>query len=136
MSVSTNQIPLSSSRVTDYTYCKNGKRDTNYGILLSVSLLGLSSISTVSMSAIISCWLILTVRRCLLWPSAAVSPGWLKELQPKGIKTKTNKIIVKFALNKDIETLFAISPYFQPAGIYAVLSAQTPLIINLLYRPC
>jgi hypothetical protein len=30
-------------------------RSTNYGILLSVSLLGSSSISTVSISAIISC---------------------------------------------------------------------------------
>lgn len=108
--------------------------DTNYGILLSVSLLGLSSSRALSMSAIISWLLILTTRSCLLRPSAVVSPGWLK-LQPKGMKTRTNKATTKITLHTETETLFIISPCYGPEQVFIVWAAQNaPLIINQLYK--
>ncbi len=64
MNVSTNQIPLFLSCAMSDLYCEKTNlaqcaqsdiRDTNYGILLSVSLLGLSSSKALSMSDINSC---------------------------------------------------------------------------------
>ena len=110
-------------------------RNTNYGILLSVSLLGLSSSNALSMSAIISCWLILAMRWCLLCPSAAVSPGWLKELQPKVVKVKTNKATTKTTLHTESETLFIMSPCYRPEQIFIIWAEQNiPLITNQLYK--
>ena len=91
-------------------YCVNTKRNMNYGILLSVSLLGWSKSNTLSMSDISSDRLMRRTRSCLLLPSAVVSPSCLLE-QPKGRKTKTQKITAKITLQ--IKSLFIFLPLFE-----------------------
>ncbi len=70
-----------------------------------------------------------------LWPSAAVSPGWLNELQPKGMKTKTNKATTKTTVHIEIETLFIMSPCYRPEPLFIIRVGQnTPLITSQLYK--
>jgi len=73
------------------------------------------------------------MRRCLLWPSAAVSPGWLKELQPKGVKTKTRKEKTKTILIMEVKALFIISPYLSAgANIYCLGVTEHAHVYNLI----
>ena len=156
-----NQIPLFSSCVPstwfDFAhhrslgtsmhdaYYVNAKRNTNYGILLSVSLLGWSKSNALSMSDISSDWLTRRTRWCLLLPSAVVSPSCSEEPQPKGRKTKTQKITAKITLR--IESLFTILPFLKPnkragvirlaeGGFFIGRLAQKPIIIYYsTYQP-
>ena len=93
-------------------YYASTKRNTNYGILLSVSLLGWSKSNALSMSDIISDRLMRRARSCLLLPSAVVSPSCSEEPQPKGRKARTQKITAKITLQ--IKPLFIVLPFLKP----------------------
>ncbi len=107
------------------------------GIVLPVSLLGSSNSIKWSMSSIIACRLIRAVRRCLLRPSAAVSPGCAaQEPQPLSHKTKTHKItnppkrkktrLGSQTIPKILETepFFITFPFFLKPNRPAILLSQ------------
>jgi hypothetical protein len=81
------------------------KKSEHHGILLSVSLLGWSSNSSLSISDISSDWLMRRARSCLRPPSDVVSPG-CAQLQSR--KARTQKTIAKIALHKKLP--FIVSP--------------------------
>lgn len=99
------------------------------GILLSVSLLGLSNSRALSISAINSCWLTRRTRLCLLCPSAVVSPNCLLE-HPKGRKTEVHKIKAKTTLHTKSERLFIIFPLLEIQPPCFLAKAKTGVVIR------